>query len=138
MSVEDLPTLNALLNTLAALLLLGGWIAIRAKRAETHKRFMLGALFVSGAFLSSYLYYHFNVPGLTRYEGEGVARFVYFAILGTHTPLATLMVPFIGAALWFAYKGQFSRHVKVVKWLWPVWMYVSVTGVLIYLMLYVW
>ena len=132
-----LPTLNASLNTLAALLLIAGWHTIK-KRGDRrmHLRFMLAALLVSAVFLASYLTHH-ALHGSTRYQGEGILRVVYFTILGTHTPLAALVVPFCLAAVWFAWKGRYDRHVRIVRWLWPVWLYVSVTGVLIYLMLYV-
>lgn len=137
MTVEDLPTVNAVLNGTAAALLFAGWVSVKKRRLEQHKYLMSAAFIMSALFLCSYLYYHYNAPGLTRYEGEGVLRALYFAILITHTPLATVMVPFVIAALYFAFTKQFARHVKVVRWLWPVWMYVSVTGVVIYLMLYV-
>jgi len=135
---RDLPTLNAALNATAAVLLLLGWAAIRRRSVRGHRRFMVAALFASAAFLSSYLLYHYLIHGaVTRYDGEGWSRLVYFAILLTHTPLAALMVPFILLAVWFAWRGRFDRHVRITRWLWPVWMYVSVTGVIIYLMLYV-
>lgn len=137
MSVADLPKLNALLNASATVLLCLGYVAIRKGQTTRHRNFMVAALVVSAAFLASYLTYHYMVQGVTRYQGEGLMRVVYFAILLTHTPLATLMTPFIAAAVWFAFRGQFGRHVKITRWLWPVWMYVSVTGVVIYLMLYV-
>ncbi|MDX9972680.1 MAG: DUF420 domain-containing protein [FCB group bacterium] len=137
MTVRDLPTLNALLNGTAALMLLLGWVAVKRGAIPWHRRFMVSALGASAAFLTSYLTYHYLVPGPTRYQGEGFSRLVYFFILLTHTPLATLMVPFILAAVWFAWRGRYDTHVRITRWLWPVWMYVSVTGVLIYLMLYV-
>jgi len=137
MTPRDLPTLNAALNAAAAVLLLLGWVAVKRGAVRRHQWLMVGALAMSTAFLASYLLYHYTVQGVTRYQGEGLSRLLYFFILLTHTPLATLMVPFIAAAVWFAYRGRFDRHVRVTRWLWPVWMYVSVTGVLIYLMLYV-
>lgn len=137
MSLRDLPTLNAILNGTAAVLLLLGWVAIKRRAVQRHRRFMVGALLASAAFLGSYLLYHYLVHGVTRYQGEGLPRLLYFAVLLTHTPLATLMVPFILLSVWFAYRGRFDRHVRITRWLWPVWMYVSVTGVVIYLMLYV-
>lgn len=137
MTAQSLPTLNAALNASAAVMLLLGWVSVKRGAFKRHQWFMVAALVASGAFLTSYLTYHYTVPGVTRYQGEGLSRMVYFFILLTHTPLATLMVPFIAAAVWFAYRGRFDRHVRITRWLWPVWMYVSVTGVLIYLMLYV-
>lgn len=137
MTYENLPTLNAYLNGLAALLLLGGWISIKKGERTWHMRFMIAALVVSTCFLVSYLTYHAGHRA-TQYTGTGWMRGVYFSILVTHIPLAVLVVPFSLAAVWQAYRKRFDRHVRITKWLWPVWMYVSVTGVLIYLMLYVW
>ena len=136
MTVEDLPTVNAVLNATAAVFLFLGWRAIKADRRLVHARCMVGALIASAAFLSCYLVYHYHT-GSTPYEGEGFLRVVYYAILVTHVPLAGLMVPFILAAVWFAYRKRFEAHTRITKILWPVWMYVSVTGVLIYTMLYV-
>lgn len=98
---------------------------------------MMTALAASFLFLCSYLTYHFLHQGLTRYQGEGIWRFIYFFILLTHTPLAAVIVPFCIAAVYFAFKGNFKKHTAITVWLLPVWMYVSLTGVLIYLMLYV-
>jgi putative membrane protein len=135
-TVQDLPAVNATLNGIATLFLLGGWYAVKKKDdRDLHRYLMVAALVCSAAFLACYLYYHYFAR-ITPYDGEGFMRILYFAILITHVPLAALMVPFIIAAVWFAYKKQFERHTKITKWLWPVWMYVSVTGVLIYLMLY--
>jgi putative membrane protein len=136
LSVEDFPALNATLNSIATLFLLGGWFAIKKlKRQDLHKYAMVAALVCSAAFLACYLYYHYHT-GHTTYEREGLIRYVYFFILMTHIPLAGLMVPFILAAVWFAFRGQYAKHLKIVRYLWPVWMYVSVTGVIIYVMLY--
>ncbi len=132
-----LPTLNASLNLIAGILLLLGWWAIRHGKSVVHKRFMLTALATSLLFLISYLTYHLTTVGLTRYEGQGIARIVYFGILGTHTPLAIMIVPFCLAAVYYALRGDFIRHVRITRWLLPVWLYVSVTGVLVYVMLYV-
>jgi len=134
---EALPTINAVLNGSAAVLLLAGRAAIKNGKAQAHRRVMLSALAMSAAFLACYLYYHFVIHGLTRYEGQGAMRFAYFFILLTHTPLAAIMPPFIGLAVWHAMQGRLDKHIRITKWLWPVWMYVSVTGVVIYLMLYV-
>ncbi|HMP73771.1 MAG TPA: DUF420 domain-containing protein [Kiritimatiellia bacterium] len=137
LTLSDLPTLNATLNGMATILLFQGWRAIRAGKPEVHKKYMVGAFVMSALFLTSYLIYHYNAPAMTIYEGQGVDRWIYYTILFTHIPLAIFVVPGCLAALYFAFTGKLDRHVKVVKWLWPVWMYVSVTGVLIYLMLYV-
>ncbi len=137
MTVLDLPAVNAMLNGIAGAFLLGGWCAIKLGRRETlHRALMMGALACSALFLASYLYYHYHAGAVTRYEGEGFFRLVYFFVLITHIPLAALMVPFILAAVWFALRGKRKAHRKLVRWVWPVWMYVSVTGVVIYLMLY--
>ena len=133
---QSLPTINAVLNGGAAVLLLVGRVAIANGKSKGHQRLMLGALAMSAAFLSCYLYYHFVFHGLTRYQGQGVMRAVYFFILLTHTPLAAIMPPFIGLAVWHAVQGRLDKHTRITRWLWPVWMYVSVTGVLIYVLLY--
>lgn len=136
MTVDQFPAINASLNFLATLFLLGGWWAIKFKHnVNLHRALMGAALVASALFLSCYLYYHYHA-GSTAFQKQGLIRTVYFTILLTHIPLAVLMVPFILAAVWFALKGQFDKHKKLVKWVWPVWMYVSVTGVVIYVMLY--
>jgi putative membrane protein len=137
MTVTDLPALNACLNTCATLFLLLGWRAIRRKNQALHAKMMISALVASSAFLTSYVYYHTHVAMMTPYTGQGLLRSIYFFILCTHVPLAILIVPFIFAAVWFAIRGQFERHKRITRPLFPVWMYVSVTGVLIYLLLYV-
>jgi putative membrane protein len=137
MTVHDLPAVNASLNGVSALLLGAGWLAIRRGRRDQHKRLMLTAVATSAAFLACYLYYHFQVRLVTRYPGEGLDRTVYLFILITHIALAPLIVPFVAAAVWQAVRGRFDRHVRITRWLWPAWMYVSVTGVAIYVMLYV-
>lgn len=137
MTAADLPAVNASLNGLATLMLLGGWWAIKfRKNTQLHRNFMSAALVSSVLFLSCYLYYHYSIGGGTRYEEQGILRIIYFTILLTHIPLAVVMVPFIVMAVWHAVRGQFDRHKKIVRWVWPVWMYVSVTGVMIYVMLY--
>jgi uncharacterized membrane protein YozB (DUF420 family) len=136
MSLPLLPTINASLNGIAALLLFLGWRAIKSGNRERHKAIMIAALATSATFLVCYLYYHFTAVGLTRYQGQGLMRTIYFSILLSHTPLAAIMTPFILAAVYFALKGRFDAHTRITRWVWPVWMYVSVTGVLIYVMLY--
>lgn len=139
MTVMDLPAINASLNALAALFLLLGWRSIKAQDRKSHQRFMTTAFFCSMIFLACYLTYHYLRHGLvTKYQGQGITRIIYFTILGTHTPLAVLIVPFSLMAVWHATRGNFTKHVQITRWLLPVWLYVSVTGVLIYLMLYVW
>lgn len=137
MTAADLPAVNASLNFCAAMLLGAGWFAIRSGRRDLHAKFMVSALAASTAFLACYLYYHTHVRAVTRYQGRGVMRALYFFILFTHIPLAIVVVPASLRAVWFAGHSDFARHRRLTRWLWPVWMYVSVTGVAIYLLLYV-
>ena len=138
MDPHNLPTLNACLNATAGILLFFGWRAIKQGKREVHQKFMIAALICSVLFLCSYISYHVLKEGIvTRYPGEGIVRFIYYAILITHTPLAVIIVPFCLIAVYHAYRHNFAAHVKITKWLFPVWMYVSVTGVVIYLMLYI-
>jgi uncharacterized membrane protein YozB (DUF420 family) len=135
MDVSSLPALNASLNALATACLVAGYVFIRRGQRQNHKRCMSAALVASAAFLVSYVVYHLNA-GSRPFPGEGFARVFYFVILGTHVPLAALILPL---ALLTAYRGlrsQFDRHVRIARWTLPLWLYVSVTGVLIYLMLY--
>lgn len=134
---SQLPKVNAILNAVSALFLLAGWIAIkRMREPELHKKMMAAAFLCSVAFLFSYTYYHAQTGARTPYGGEGILRVIYYFVLFTHIPLAGLMVPFILAAIGCALRKRFDAHVRIVRWVWPAWMYVSATGVLIYLMLY--
>jgi len=130
-----LPTIDACFNLLSATLLLLGRMAIKGGKPERHKRFMVSALISSALFLIGYLIYHAEV-GSVPYPHHDWSRPVYFAILIPHSILAAVMVPFILLAVWYAFRGRFDRHVRIVRWLWPVWMFVSVTGVIVYFMLY--
>ncbi len=131
----DLPTLNATLNGLAALCLTAGYAFIRQRRVTAHKRAMLTAFGCSIAFLVSYLYYHYQV-GSVRFQGTGTIRTVYLGILLTHTVLAAA-VPFLaGVTLYRAWREDFARHRALARVTLPIWLYVSVTGVVIYWMLY--
>ncbi len=135
MTLRDLPTLNAALNATATLLLLAGFWMIRRGRREVHRKLMLGALGASILFLVSYLVYHFQV-GSVRFQKTGTIRTVYLTILATHTVLAAA-VPFLAViTLRRALAGQFSRHRAIARWTLPIWLYVSVTGVVVYWMLY--
>jgi len=134
-TVTDLPTLNALLNASSAVLLLIGHRFIRRGNQQTHKKFMLSALAVSAAFLVSYLVYHYH-HGATSFTGEGIVRLIYFSILISHTILAMAVVPLALITLARGLKGQFDKHTKIARWTYPIWLYVSVTGVMIYVMLY--
>jgi uncharacterized membrane protein YozB (DUF420 family) len=135
MQVSDLPALNATLNGLAALFLTVGYVQIRRGRQELHKRCMLAALVTSALFLVSYVIYHLNI-GSRPFPGQGVIRIVYFAILITHVVLAAATLPLALVTATRGLKGQYSRHVRIARWTLPIWLYVSVTGVVIYLMLY--
>lgn len=132
-----LPTINATLNALAGVFLLLGFLAIRRKDHLAHRKAMIAAFVCSALFLCTYLYYHMTTHAITRYAGEGWLKGLYFFVLGTHTPLAAVIVPFILIALWHAFSGDFKKHTAITRWLLPVWGYVSVTGVVIYLMLYI-
>jgi putative membrane protein len=135
MSFSDLPLLNAFLNTTSAVLLLVGHRSIKRGRRDSHKKFMIAALITSSLFLVSYLLYHY-VHGSQHFEGPGLARPIYFFILGTHTVLAAAIVPMVLITLRRGLKGEFPRHRRIARWTYPIWLYVSVTGVIIYLMLY--
>jgi uncharacterized membrane protein YozB (DUF420 family) len=135
MSLSDLPTLNAILNSISAIFLILGYRFIKNENKQSHKKMMISALAVSVLFLTSYVIYHYNIPS-TPYPYHDWTRPIYFAILIPHIILAAIMGPFIIAAVIFALKGKFESHKKIVKWIWPVWMFVSVSGVVIYLMLY--
>jgi uncharacterized membrane protein YozB (DUF420 family) len=131
------PTLNACLNGASAVLIGTGLYFIRTRRVEAHKRMMIAAFITSILFLISYLYYHLVLrAGVTHFQGQGVSRPLYFAILISHTILAAVVVPFILVTLYRALKGSFARHKAIAPYTWAIWMYVSVTGVVIYLMLY--
>jgi uncharacterized membrane protein YozB (DUF420 family) len=129
------PTLNASLNAVSACLLLWGFVTIKRGHRDIHKKIMMAALVTSAAFLVSYLIYHQQV-GSVPYPYHDWTRPLYFSILIPHVILAAVMVPFIIMAVVHAVKGRFERHKRITVWLWPVWMFVSVSGVAIYLMLY--
>lgn len=135
MSVKDLPTLNAILNFTSTVFLVWGFIKIKRGDREAHKKLMLIALVCSSLFLCSYLVYH-SVAGSVRYPYTDWTRPVYFAILIPHIIFAALMTPFILYAVWQAKKEAYQIHAKVMRWIWPVWIFASVSGVLVYLMLY--
>ena len=135
MSVTDLPAVNATLNAISAVLLTMGYINIRRGAREAHKRCMLAALVSSALFLTCYLVYHWQV-GSKPYPGGGVLRVVYLTILFTHVVLAAGILPLILMTTARGLRGDFGRHIRVARWTFPLWMYVSVTGVVIYLMLY--
>jgi len=134
-SISDLPTVNAALNATAAILIGAGVYFIKRKNIPAHKACMVAALGVSSLFLTSYLTYHYNV-GNIRFTKEGWIRNVYFPLLISHTILAALILPMVLRTAFLAFKGRFRNHVRIAKWTFPAWMYVSVTGVVVYLMLY--
>jgi uncharacterized membrane protein YozB (DUF420 family) len=135
MTVRDLPALNALLNATSAVLLFVGWRLIRHGRREAHRRAMLAAVACSTLFLVSYLVYHAQV-GSVRFQGQGPIRAVYFTVLLTHTILATAIVPLVLMTLVRALQERFDRHRRLARVTLPLWGYVSITGVVIYVMLY--
>jgi uncharacterized membrane protein YozB (DUF420 family) len=135
MGIQDLPALNATLNGIASLFLLSGYYFIRNQQRDAHRRCMLGALAASALFLTSYVVYHLNA-GSKPFTGQGPVRLVYFVILATHVVLAAAIVPLVLTTVIRALRGRFDRHRAVARWTFPLWLYVSVTGVVIYLMLY--
>ncbi len=137
MTVENLPAVNATLNGISAILLTMGFVFIKRGKKEAHQRCMISAFLVSAVFLICYLIYHYYA-GSTKFTATGWIRPVYFTILITHVILAAAIVPMILMTMWRAWKKDFEKHKKIARWTWPLWMYVSVTGVLIYLMLYQW
>lgn len=130
-----LPTVNATLNFLSAVFLVIGFFFIKSKRVRAHKTSMLAALTSSACFLVSYLIYHYQV-GSVPFKGQGFVRGVYFTILISHTILAAVVVPMALLTVIRAFKGRFAAHRRIAGWTFPVWLYVSVTGVLVYWMLY--
>ena len=137
MTVADLPALNATLNGIATVLLLGGWFSIRSGRKKAHIACMISALTVSAAFLSSYLVYHYSA-GSVKFAHGGALKAIYLLILIPHIILAAVNVPMILLTVVPAARRRFDRHKRIARWTLPVWLYVSVTGVLVYFMLYVW
>lgn len=137
LALTTLPLLNAVLNSLSAGLIISGYVAIRHRHKSVHQACMLAACATSALFLISYLTYHYHV-GSKPFPGQGGTRLVYFTILLSHTILAVVIVPLVGLTLWRARQAQWSRHRRLARWTLPLWLYVSVTGVVIYLMLYQW
>lgn len=133
--ISFLPHLNAVLNATSALLLLLGFTLIRLGRVRAHRNCQVTAVLTSTLFLISYLTYHYH-HGSTRFAGQGIVRPLYFTILLTHTILAVVIVPLIIVTLYRAARGDFIRHRHIARWTLPLWLYVSVTGVIVYLMLY--
>lgn len=141
MNVNDLPAVNATLNGLAAVLLVAGYVFIRRKNQNAHRNCMIAALFISTAFLLCYIYHHYQRQRVygsahTRFIEPAAFRPIYLAILVTHLIGAVAIVPLVLMTVARALKQRFELHKKIARWTWPIWMYVSVTGVLIYLLLY--
>ncbi len=136
-SIGDLPTLNAVLNGTSAVLLAFGYLFIRRKKVNLHKACMVSAFVTSTLFLVSYLIYHYHA-GSKPFPGEGWTRPLYFAILISHVILATVTLPLSIVTLARGLRGRFEKHRSIARWALPVWLYVSVTGVAVYLMLYRW
>jgi uncharacterized membrane protein YozB (DUF420 family) len=135
LSVSALPTLNAALNGTCALLLAVGYLFIRRRKVAAHRACMITAFVTSTLFLISYLTYHYHV-GSRPFGGRGAIRALYFTILISHTILAAAIVPLVLITLYRGLKGRFDRHVAIARWTLPLWLYVSVTGVIVYWMLY--
>lgn len=135
MELSAFPGLNASLNATTAVLLLTGWALIKTGRREAHRWTMVAAFLCSTVFLACYLWYHFHV-GSVRFQKTGPIRIVYFSILLTHTILAAAVLPVILRTLFLAAKGRFADHKRWARWAFPIWLYVSVTGVTVYWMLY--
>jgi uncharacterized membrane protein YozB (DUF420 family) len=135
LSIADLPTLNATLNAIAAVLLVIGYLLVRRRRFEQHRRVMLGAFGMSVLFLVSYVIYHANA-GSRPFTGQGPIRTVYFVILITHIVLAAAIVPLALVTLSRGLGRRYDAHRRIARWTLPIWLYVSVTGVVVYLMLY--
>ena len=133
--LTDLPILNAALNTTSAILVGTGFYFIKKKNIRAHKFCMIAALVVSAVFLTSYLIYHYHA-GSVRFARQGWIRGVYFPLLLTHTVLAAMILPMVLRTAYLAFANRFIQHVRIARWTFPVWMYVSVTGVIVYLMLY--
>jgi putative membrane protein len=130
----SLPLANAIFNSISAICLVCGYINIRRKNRVVHKRFMLAATTSSALFLASYITYHY-FHGDTKFPGQGLIRPVYFTILISHIGLSVVALPLIFATLWYSLSGQFQFHRRVARWTFPIWLYVSVTGVLVFLIL---
>ena len=130
-----LPHLNAVLNALSTSLLLTGFAFIRKGRKDIHRKAMVTAFGVSVLFVISYLIYHFEV-GSVRFRGEGLLRVVYFVILGSHTLMAMMVPPLAIVTLVRGVRGQFDRHRELARWTLPIWLYVNITGILVYLLVY--
>ncbi|MDH5656826.1 MAG: DUF420 domain-containing protein [Spirochaetia bacterium] len=137
MSVQSLPAVFTSLNCISFLLIISAYIAVKMQKKGLHGALMISALTTSSLFLVLYLFYHFNIPEPKRYQGTGIIRSIYFTILISHTLLAAVIVPMIGFTVYHAILKNHKKHKKIAKFTLPIWIYVSFTGIVIYLMLYV-
>lgn len=135
MTLHDLPAVNATLNAVSGVLLLIGYALIRARRIDQHRRFMIAAFATSSLFLVCYIIYHSQV-GSVRFTRQGIVRQIYFTILISHLVLAAAVPPMAIMTLWRGLKGRYPQHRRLARWTFPIWLYVSVTGVLVYVLLY--
>ena len=135
MTFQDLPAVNATLNAISGVFLIIGYLLMRARRIEPHRRFMIAAFVTSSLFLICYLVYHAQV-GSVRFTRLGVVRPLYFTILATHVTMAAVVLPLAIVTLTRGLKGRYPQHRRLARWTFPIWMYVSVTGVLVYVLLY--
>ena len=133
LQIVDLPHVNAALNGATIVFLAAGLAFIRSGRRAEHRACMIGAVSVSAVFLVTYLIYHFN-SGLARFGGEGIIRPIYFTLLITHVAFAAVITPLVPITVYRALKGRFERHKRIARWTWPLWMFVAVSGVVVYVM----
>ncbi len=139
MAINDIPALNALLNGLATVLILTGFVLIKSGKRTAHRAVMTAALVVSALFLIGYVYHKYVIQSAhTPFGGEGAIKLVYYIMLASHIVLAMAIVPLVLRTFSLAIKGEFERHKRWAKWTFPIWLYVSVTGVLVYFCLYQW
>jgi uncharacterized membrane protein YozB (DUF420 family) len=135
LSIASLPLLNATLNGIATVLLITGYVCIRTGRVNAHRAAMIAAFVTSVLFLTSYVIYHAQA-GSRPFTGQGPIRTVYFSILISHVVLAAIIPPLAALTLWRGLRGHYDRHVRIARWTLPLWLYVSVTGIAVYWMLY--
>lgn len=135
LQISDFPTIDAILNATSAVLLTLGYVFIRRKNVGAHKLCMISAVVTSTLFLACYLTYHYS-HGTTHFTGQGAVRWIYFSVLGSHTVLAAAIVPLVLVTLYRALRERFDLHKRLARWTLPLWLYVSVTGVVVYWMLY--
>ena len=139
MEISDIPALNACLNALATVLIVAGLISIKKGNEKAHRGLMISALVVSALFLIGYVGHKIAVKGVnTPFSGEGFIRYVYYPMLVTHILLAMAIVPLVLRVVFLAIKDRRAAHKRLARWTYPIWLYVSVTGVLVYFFLYVW